>query len=282
MSDIVYKKFSISTPFLHGYKELRIPVLDAAGNPAWPEMFPPARIEQMCDAVGHRHFMAQMMLQAIAPERTRLDPGALQFYDAEFDAAHCCIAGAHMTGLSVYWDPSTGRRKSDGSVCVLLFRDDGARRAYLHDVRYLVVDDSDAHPLARQCDMVLDFMNQYDLRRIAIETNGIGNALPEIMRDVAAKRGENVYIQKIINSRNKESRILDAIEPLLTTGRLFAHARLQGSPLMSEMLGWSPLGATGHDDGLDAVAGALMMTPYVLRPPGSIVRPFTANTNFKI
>ena len=267
---------------MRGYKQLKIPVLDAAGNPAWPEMFPVKRIEEMRDSVGHRHFMAQMMLQAVPPERTRLDPGALQFYDAEFDAAHCRLAGARMTGLAAYWDPSTGRRKSDGSVCVLIYRDDGARRAYLHDVRYLVVDDGDAHPLSRQCDMVLDFMHQHDLRRIAIETNGIGNALPEIMRDVAARRGANVYIQKIINTRNKETRILDAIEPLLTTGRLFAHTRLQGSPLMAEMMGWSPLGATGHDDGIDAVAGALMMTPYVLRPPGAAIRPFAANTNFKI
>lgn len=282
MQNIVYKNFTISTPFLRGYKELRIPVQDAAGQPTWPELFPAARIAEMRRTVGSRHFMSQMMLVAIPPERVRLDPGGLHFYSDEFDFAHCRIGTAQMTGVAAYWDPSTGRRKSDGSVCVLLFRDAVSHSAYIHDVRYLVVDDADTHPLSRQCEMVLDFMSEYAIRRIAIETNGVGNALPEIMRDVAAHRCANVYVQKIINSRNKESRILDAIEPLLSTGRLFAHTRLQGSALMGEMLGWSPVGAIGHDDGLDAVAGALLMTPHVLRPPGDVARPLVANTDFKV
>ncbi len=267
---------------MHGYKELKIPVLDAAGNSAWPEMFPPTRIEEMRTTVGRRHFMSQMMLHATPIERVRLDPGAFRFYEDEFDFSHCRIGTNLITGVAAYWDPSGGRRKSDGSVCVLLYRDARGHSAFVHDMRYLVVDDEDAHPLARQCDMVLDFLAQYDLCRIAVETNGIGNALPEIMRDVAARRGARVFVQKIINNRNKETRILDAIEPMLTTGRLYAHTRLQGTALMSEMLGWSPRGAAGHDDGLDALAGALMMPPYVIRPHGMSTCPTRANTDFKI
>ncbi|MBD5400133.1 hypothetical protein HDR61_00055 [bacterium] len=282
MSDIVYKNFAISTPFLRGFKELKIPVMDAGGNPAWPEVFPVPRIEQMRDTVGRRHFMSQMMLECGGLERVRLDPGALHFYDAEFDAAHARIGDKRVTGAALYWDPSGGRRKSDGSVCVLAFRDDTSHRAFIHDALYLRVDDNDAHPLAHQCDMVLDFMTARAMRRIAIETNGIGNALPEIMRDVASRRGANIFVQKIVNNKNKESRILDAIEPLLSTGRLYAHARLKQTPLMSEMLGWSPIGATTHDDGLDAVAGALALTPYVIRPRGAASQIFSANTNFKI
>lgn len=231
--------------------------------------------------VGRRHFMSQMMLAPVAMDKTRLDPGAFRFYDAEFDPGICRIGDYNVTGASVYWDPSTGRYKSDGSVCVILFRDDKSRCVFIHDVRYLTVSDDDAHPLARQCEMVLDFIASHAMRRIAIETNGIGNALPEIMRDVAARRGANIFVQKIINNRNKESRILDAIEPLLTTGRLYAHMRVRQTPLMSEMLGWSPVGAIGHDDGLDAVAGAILMTPYVVRPSGAR-KIYAANTNFKV
>ncbi len=282
MPDIVYKNFGISTPFLRGFKQLKIPVVDSAGNPAWPEMFPVARIEEMRETVGRRHFLSQMMLECVPPERVRLDPGALHFYNAEFDAAHARIGADAGTGAAVYWDPSGGRRRADGSVCVLLFRNDATRRAFVHEVLYLTVDDGESHPLARQCDMVLDFMAGRALRRIAIETNGIGNALPEIMRDVAARRGANIFVQKIVNTKNKESRILDAIEPLLTTGRLYAHERVRQTLLMSEMLGWSPIGAVTHDDGLDALAGALSIVPWPLRPAGGRVQTFTANTNFKI
>lgn len=282
MSDIVYKNFSISTPFLRGFRELRIPVVDSSGNPAWPDMFPLSRIDAMAESVGRRHFLSQMMLEYVDIDKSRLDPGALNFYDTEFDDRMARIGADAVTGAALYWDPSGGRRKSDGSVCVLVFRDDKSRRAFIHDVIYLTVSDDDPHPLARQCDMILDFMDRSAMRRIAIETNGIGNALPEIMRDVAARRGANIFVQKIVNNKNKETRILDAIEPLLSTGRLYAHRRIQSTPLISEMLGWSPVGAFCHDDGLDAVAGALAMTPYVVRPLSGNGQIFSANTNFNI
>lgn len=282
MSDIVYKNFAISTPFLRGFRELKIPIIDSGGNPAWPELFPVSRIEELRESVGRRHFLSQMMLEYVDLDKSRLDPGALHFYDTEFDSRLARIGEDSVTGAALYWDPSGGRRKSDGSVCVFVLRDDKSHRAFIHDALYLTVSDDDAHPLARQCDMVLDFMSGRAMRRIAIETNGIGNALPEIMRDVAARRGANIFVQKIVNNKNKETRILDAIEPLLSTGRLYAHVRVRATPLISEMLGWSPVGAFAHDDGLDAVAGALAMTPWAVRPAGTATRLFTANTDFKI
>jgi hypothetical protein len=138
------------------------------------------------------------------------------------------------------------------------------------------------HPLATQCEQVLDFMATHNTRHIAIEVNGLGSALPEVLRDTAIKRGQSVIVQKIVNHMRKETRILDAIEPLLTTGRLFAHASIKSTPLLAEMLGWSPMGAGGHDDGLDALAGALRLQPIPVRPTGQFFRPITANTDFKV
>lgn len=281
MSNIVTKNFMFSIPFLRGYRELRIPVVDASGNPAWPDMFPIAKINEMRDIVGLRHFAAQMMLEFVAPDRVRLDPGALRLYTDGFDAHTARIGDTIITGVAAYWDPSSGRRHADGSVCVLLYRDDKNHIAFIHDVRYLTVDDNDTHPLARQCDMVLDFMAAHGVRRISIEVNGIGNALPEIMRDVAVRRGVSISIQPIANTRSKETRILDAIEPMLTTGRLYANAALQGGRLFAEMLGWTPLGSA-HDDGLDALAGALCATPTPVRAMGAAIRPYRANTNFNL
>ena len=221
MSDMVYKNFSFSTPFLRGYKQLRIPIVDADGAAVWPEVFPLEKIDELRVAVGPRHFSAQMMLRFVSAEKARLDADALHVY-------------------------------------------------------------GDRHPVAHQCDMVLDFLQRHNLRHVAIETNGLGNALPEIMRDVAGRRGMNVTIQKITNNRNKEQRILDAIEPLLTTGRLYMHARVRGSFLIAEMQDWSPIGGAGRDDGLDAVAGAIAMTPRPVRPLGGAIRPYRATTDFAV
>ena len=115
-----------------------------------------------------------------------------------------------------------------------------------------------------------------------METNGIGAALPEIMRETIMRAGYEIQIRPITNSRRKEDRILDAIEPLLTTGRLYAHRRIPQTPFISEMLAWTPIGGAEHDDGLDAVAGAILCLPTPMRAIGTNVRKFIANTDFKL
>ena len=280
---IVYEKNAFSTPFLHGYKLLKIPIVNADGTPAWPELFPLSRIEELRETVGARHFASQMMLETVSLERARLDPGGLNFYETEFDSRTARLGDFNITGMTLYWDPATGRRHRDNSTCVLLYRDDNSRRFFVHDILYLTVSDEELFPLSRQCDMVLDFMCARGLRRITIETNGLGIGLPEIMRDCAVRRGANIYVNRAQNNKPKSDRILNAIEPVLSTGRLYAHTRVQNTPLLAEMLGWSPIGANGvHDDGLDAVAGAIGDTPTPVRAIGAKIQTFSANTNFKI
>lgn len=281
MSIRVNENFKNSTPFLRGYKLMRIPIIDAAGNSAWPEMFPMARIDFIRDTVGPRHFAAQMMLDFIPATRVRLEPGALVMYDAELDIGTGRMGEFEPTGIAIYWDPSSGRRNADHSVCVVVMRDDVRRRVFIHDIHYMTVDDDDAHPLTHQCEEVLNLMLRYGVRRIAIETNGIGNALPEILTDIAGRRGIRPVIEKVINHKAKEIRILDAIEPVLAAGRMYAHVRVAATPFLAEMLGWVPAGGVGHDDGLDAVAGAMCATVTPLRT-GRDVRPVVAKTQFNI
>ena len=223
-----------------------------------------------------------MMLEYIAPERVRLDPGALHLYDGDFVHTVARVDNWDITGATVYWDPSSGRKNSDASVCVLIYRDDKTRRVFIHDVMYMVVSDSELYPLAHQCEMVLEFLSRHCLRRIYIETNGMGNALPEIMRDVSSRHNMRISVQKTTNTKNKETRILDALEPLLTSGRLYAHQRVRSTPLISEMLGWTPMGGTTHDDGLDAVAGAICAIPTPIRSCGPHGGQFHAKTDFTI
>lgn len=261
---------------------MEIPIIDADGNSAWPDMFPLDKISEIRNSVGERHFSAQMMLKYIPSDKVRLDPGAIRVYYDDFNAHVCSIGENKITGITVYWDPSIGHTYSDGSVCVLLYRDDKNRTVFLHDILYLLVPDNVQQPLTYQCNSVIDFMLLHNVSRINIEVNGLGNALPEIMSDVASKRGVIFSVQKITNHANKESRILDAIEPTLTAGRFYAHHRIMQTPFCAEMLGWTPVGGSEHDDGLDAVAGAISATPIPIRPIGACVQTLHANTNFKI
>lgn len=283
MSDILYEKNVFSTPFLSGYSELKIPIVDSDGNSAWPAVFPPEKIDQIRQTVGERHFSAQMMLNYVPPEKIRLDPGSIHFYEDEFDSRFARIGENPVSGAVIYWDPSGGRRNSDNSVCVLVYRDDKTRRVFIHDIMYIVVPEDVDYPLAYQCERVLEFARRHKMHQIVIETNGIGAALPEIMRDIVNHNGGTVQIRPITNSRRKEDRILDALEPIMTTGRLFANRRITQTPFISEMLAWSPVGAsTEHDDGLDAVSGAITCAPTPVRPASGVMPRYTANTDFKI
>ena len=117
-------------------------------------MFPIEKIEQMQEIVGPRHFSAQMMLEFIAPEKARLDPGGLHFYDDEFEPRNAKIGEHQISGCVLYWDPSTGRSKRDGSACVLIYRDDKNKRVFIHDILYLTVSDSEQFPLSSWCPLV--------------------------------------------------------------------------------------------------------------------------------
>lgn len=267
---------------MRGYKTLKIPIVDAAGAPVWPEMFPVSAVDNLRATVGVNHFASQMMLSPISPERVRLDPGAIHFYDDGFNPLTALVGENIITGVSVYWDPSLGRSHSDGSVCVIIYRDDKTHRIFIHDIMYLTVADGDEHPMATQCERVLDFIIRYNMRRICVETNGIGNALPEILRECAGKRGMDIVVQNIVNNKRKSDRIIDTLEPVLSTGRLYCASRVQSTPLLSEMIGWSPMGGVSHDDGIDAVAGAISVTPVPVRPIGGRTRTYSANTNFSI
>ena len=282
MSFRLNENFDNSTPFLSGYKQLKIPIVDNAGNPAWPELFPLEKIHEMEKIVGHRHFSAQMMLEYIAEERIHLDPGAINFYNDDFDNRLSRIGNHSISGVSFYWDPSFGRNNSDGSVCVLVYRDDKNRNAFVHDVFYISVPDDDLYPLANQCEKVLDFMKKHLLVRIGIEINGLGNALPEIIRTKAQQQQMSISIIQISNHIKKETRILNAIEPMLTTGHLYMHEKVKKTMLLAEMLAWTPIGSVEHDDGLDALAGALTMNPLPIRPMNQRNSLIKAKTEFNL
>ena len=282
MSIRLNENFNNSIPFLKGFKYLKIPIVDAAGNPAWPEMFPIEKIQELETTVGPRHFSAQMMLEYVPEERVHLDPGAVHFYNDNFDYRYAKIGKNIITSYACYWDPASGRINSDGSVCVLVYKDDKNKNSFVHDVIYMTVLDDDIHPLATQCQTVIEFMQKHRLTKIGIETNGIGNALPEIMRRVSQERQYLINILPISNHVKKETRILNNFEPVLTTGRLWMSDKIQQTMLLSEMLSWTPIGSKEHDDGLDAVAGALAMKSCPIHPISEYTKLIKANTDFEI
>ncbi len=273
--------------FLLGYDLLKIPILDEAGRSNWPELYSENAIQKMKQSVGLRAFTAQMMLIPVSLEKIRLNPAALIHFDGNLEIEYSNmntvfkIAEFPVSHYAFYWDPSSAKKGADGSVCVFLLFNRDEKQVFIRNVIYLSVDDKEVFPMQKQCSQVLEFMLKNKINVISVEVNGIGNALPEIIRQEAEARAMNISINKVVNHESKVSRILGAIEPRLSTGRLFIHKSLLKSLIIQEFKDFVP-GEDGYDDAIDALAGAIMAVPCLLKAQRRQNVVYSAFNNFNV
>lgn len=272
-------------PFLDGFARLEKPVLMADGQSAWPERFPPDAIERIRRRSGPNKFTSQMLLIPVSTEDGRLEPERLQTYEAELQIIQAGgetrfrLQDRALRTLRLWWDPALGTRRrnarkaGDGSVAVLL-GEDGRGRFFLHRIRYLAVPAGmEKQAGAVQCGQIADMVADHAIPTVHVEANGIGSFLPETLRGVLAERGLKARVVAEISNRPKAERILSALDAPLYRGDLFIHDSALGTPFLAEMREWRP-GGKGHDDGLDAAAGAILACPPQLpenRPARSMV-----------
>lgn len=256
--------------FLEGFARCVVPVVDSEGSSAWPERFPPEAVEAMRRRVGPSVFASQMLLRPQRPEAARLDPASLERYDDEVDLVErnrqpqLSIGGVRMTAASTWWDPAFGNpKKGDGSTIAAVFID-GEGRYWLHRVLYLKIDPASAiDPATQQCRQVARLLAELHLPSVTLESNGIGAFLPGILRRELSRQGVAASVVSASSRDSKAQRILAALEAPLAAGMVRAHGSVWRTPLIGELREWHPA-SRGHDDGLDAVAGAIAATPVRL------------------
>jgi hypothetical protein len=258
--------------FLSGYRRFELPLVDARGRSAWPERFPPERIEELRRSSGPNRFASQMLLKPVDVAEGRLDPGLLRRYSAELDyregngEARLLLLGRRLVSASCWWDPAYGRPgRGDASAVAAVFTD-AEGRYYLHRVAYLTHDPADrsTDEATQLCRQVADFARDLHLPSVTVEANGIGRFLPGRLRQVMAERRAPVAVVAAESRRPKAERILAAFDALLASGALFAHDSVFATRFLREMREWRPGAASGDDDGLDAVAGCLLAEPVRL------------------
>lgn len=258
------------TVFLSGFDRCVIPVIDSENVSAWPERFPLAEVEAMRRRVGPSVFASQMLLQPQRPEAARLDPAAMERYDDEIDLVErnrrpeLSIGGVRMVAASTWWDPAFGNpRKGDGSTVAAVFID-GEGRYWLHRVLYMKIDPaSSVDPATQQCRQVARLLAELHLPSVTLESNGIGAFLPGILRRELARQGVAASGVSASSRESKGQRILAALEAPMAADMVRAHGSVWRTPLIGELREWHPA-SRGHDDGLDAVAGAIAATPVRL------------------
>lgn len=286
--------------FLDGFHRLEIPLVDGLGRSAWPERFPPEKIEGIRRRTGPNKFRSQMLLEPVNIADGRLDPDRLKLYDHELvytegnGEAMLTLGGRRLVSASCFWDPAYGAPgKGDGSVVACVFTDEEGLY-WLHRVRWLEHDPQAAEEdeATQQCRAVAAFLRDNHLPSVRVESNGVGKFLPGLLQKVLAEEGLRCAVVPTASTRNKDARIIDAFDAVLAAGALAAHRAVWSTPFIAEMRDWRP-GGGGRDDGLDAVAGCLAAEPVRLpraaaahaRRPGGWrggARPWTAESDFGV
>ncbi len=250
------------------WDKLILPILDGDGNSAWPERFPLEKINQIRAATPPAKFSSQMMLKPMAPEERRLDESFLKIYSDELNyyeanqSAILTLNGKKLVSGSAWWDPAFGRVRGDNSVIACVFTDEDGQ-LYVHRIKYLTVPDG-VEATHYQCVEVVRFLKENYLPALNIETNGIGQFLPALLRQELAKEHYACGVIEKTSHQNKVERILSAWEAPLLNGQIHVHQSVLQSPLIQEMQDFNTHGNT-HDDGLDAVAGCFLSEPVRLK-----------------
>ncbi len=256
-------------PFLDGYERLEIPLLNKKGHSNWPDRFDMDEIQRIKTSTGPNKFASQMMLRPVNIAEGRLDPENLKFYrdNIEYSEAHSkpvlTIGGIKMVSASAWWDPSFGRVTSDRSVVAVIFSD--ANGGYwAHDLLY--IDPHEQHTsqddeATYQCRQIAAFIQRHYVPSLTIEINGIGRFLPGILRRELRSANISCAVKEASSNKPKDQRIIEAFDAILAAQALHLHEDILRTPFMTEMREWKPGRSQSRDDGLDAMAGAILSEP---------------------
>lgn len=256
-------------------------LVDVYAGCAWPERFNAEELtsrRRKCRTLNE--WDSQYQLHAKPVRDVRLDPARITPYDVPATLRFAnggvgmFLGEAQIVAASLRWDPSAGKLKSDVSAAALVLQDAAGRR-YLHRVQALRGDvaefDEDGKSITGgQVWQLAALVEELQVPRITIETNGIGGFAPEVLKAALKQRRLRCGVAKITSTTAKNKRILETLEPLLLTrGQLWAHVDVLRGPLWQQMQDWNPAITEQPDDYLDAIAGAIAETPERI---GKIVR----------
>lgn len=257
--------------FLKDFERLSIPVLDKNGQSAWPERYKIEDIDDIRRASGPMKFSSQMMLEPVNILESRLDAALLRRYDDSLEAREVqqslvlSIGGRKIVSCSAWWDPAFGKAAGDASVLAVAYTDEEGDY-WLHRVAYInVTPKEDEDEASLQCRAIVKIARDLFVPSISVETNGLGKFLPAILRRELGNDKLNCSVLEKVSSKAKAERILEAFDAPMAARSLHVHGDVYKTRFITEMQEWMPSAKGGHDDGLDAAAGALSLEPVRIK-----------------
>jgi hypothetical protein len=266
-ADVARGELGEDVAFLEGFSRLVQPVQTPEGHSVWPERFPIENINEILRKTGPAHFASQMLCQPMNSRDARLDVSALQFYNEDITyreahgERHASVCGRKLPGLAGWWDPAFGKTGGDKSILAIVYTDE-VGEYWLHHLAQITVDpNSNTDEATQQCEQVAKIAKQFQLRSVALETNGLGKFLPGILRRELGVSGTVCGIREITSRKMKSARIMEAFDAPLAARAIHVHRSVLTTPFIKEMEDWRPDKRGAKDDCLDAVAGAITIQP---------------------
>lgn len=247
-------------------------LIDFYAGSAWPERFDKKEMlkrRKRCRTVNE--WDSQYQLHSKPIHEVRLNPENIQAYDCEprFTTANkipqMWLGKVQLVGVSLRWDPSSGKINSDVSGVCLDFQD-AAGRHYWHRMQALTGEIAETNEdgtriTGGQVWQLCDLVKQFRIPRVTVETNGIGKLAPSFLRMALKQRQIKCAVAEVDAVVSKNPRILEALEPLIQSRMLWAHVSVLDGELWDQMKDWNPAVREQPDDLLDAGAGAVTDQP---------------------
>lgn len=247
-------------------------VIDCYADCVWPERFSrDDLLQRRRETRTLNAWDSQYQLHSKPVGEFRLDPERLIRYDVDpvirraNGETAMYLGRVRIVGATCRWDVSLGKVKSDVSALAVVLTDEKGR-LYWHRAIGLVGEIAEFDPTGRTDDIVggqvmqiREVVESLQLSRVVVETNGPGGFAPALLR--RALKGTGCGVADDHSSTDKNKRILDAFEPPMSAGFLWAHASVLDGPVWDQMIQFNPGTKNQPDDYLDAAAGAIADTP---------------------
>lgn len=247
-------------------------VIDICAGCAWPDRFTRKEIENRRKQTRTLNaWDSQYQLEAKPLTEVRLDPTRIKPYDVEpvirfaNNGVAMWLGNVRIVSAACKWDPSSGKLKSDVSSLSVVLLDDQGRR-YWHRALALrgeVAEFGEDHKtiIGGQVHQITAVVRELNILRVTVETNGVGTFGPAVLK-AALKQGKlQCGVSEKHETLTKNKKIMEAIEPVLASGVLWAHVNVLNGPAWDQMRDWNPAIQSQPDDHLDSLAGAITDAP---------------------
>ncbi|EML1910071.1 phage terminase large subunit [Acinetobacter baumannii] len=254
--------------------------VDFYAKALWPERFTKQEMtkrRKKCRTINE--WDSQYQLHAKPIGDVRLDPDKLIPYDCEptlkyaNGVALMMLGNVRIASASLRVDPSEGKKDSDISSVALILHDEQGRMYWHRSISLKgevgPTDESGHNIIGGQVYQLVQLIKEFYITRVTVETNGVGGFFPSVLKSCLKQQGVRCGVTEIKETKNKNLRILGAIEGPLNSGVLWAHVSVLYDPDKPEddsfevriMRSWNPAVTNQIDDPLDSLAGAISDEP---------------------